>query len=258
MDNIKNIIFKDNIDEYNKLLEFHNRKKELLNLKELCNKTPYVIEFTGTPRTGKTTLINNIYDFFKKGGFDVKIIEEFTTSKKYKEEIYPLFKNNEKKYINFEIPKYVLNQLIEQINNNPDIIIVDRCLFDRLIWVDRLYKKEGINSIEYDEYKNIYLPNIKDKINIIIATYADAIVSLKRDYMANLSLEERRFLNEQNISEYNEALLNMKELSIKENINLSLFNTNDKTQREISFEVIDNILNDMKSFYLEKNKIKKR
>ena len=39
-------------------------------MKVLNNKFTYVIEFTGTPRTGKTTLINNLYDFFKKGKFN--------------------------------------------------------------------------------------------------------------------------------------------------------------------------------------------
>ena len=138
------------------------------------------------------------------------------------------------------------------MENNPDIIIVDRSLFDRLIWVDRLYLKEGMNKEEYEDYKTLYIPLIKEKINIIISTYTDSITALKRDYNANLSLEKRNFLNETNVDEYNKSLLNMKELSIKENINFNLFDTTEKTQREISFEVIDTILNDMKKEYLKR------
>lgn len=249
---LKNTIFKDNIDEYQKLLKYHYRKEEIFKLKSILNnKIPYVIEFTGTPRTGKTTLINNLYDFFMKKGFTVDVLEEFTTSKKYKNEIYPLLKDKSKNIINTEIPKYVLNQLEESIKNMKDIIIIDRSLFDRLIWIDRLYIKQGITKEEYYNFKEKYIPLIKEKINIVISTYTDSITSIKRDYHTNLSLEERRFLNELNINEFNKSLFNMQELSKKENINFHLYDTTNKNQREISFEIIDTILNDMKNNYLE-------
>lgn len=249
---IKNIIFKDNKEEYNKLLKYHYRKEEIFKLKSILEtKKTYVIEFTGTPRTGKTTLINNLYDFFKKKGFTIEVLEEFTTSKQYKKEIYPILKDKYKNVINTEIPKYVLKQLDDTIKNNPDIIIVDRSLFDRLIWVDRLYLKNGMTEEEYNNYKEIYIPLIKNKINIVLSTYTDSITSLKRDYNANLSLERRNFLNEDNINEYNKSLLNMKKLSKKEKINFHIFDTTNKNQREISFDIIETILNDMRKTYLK-------
>lgn len=248
---VKTIIFKDNIDEYNLLKNIHYRKEEVFKLKSvLSKKKPYVIEFTGTPRTGKTSLINNLKDFFKKKGFRVCIIEEFTTSLKYKTQIYPILKNKSKNVVNTEIPKYVLKDLDDAINSKYDVIIVDRSLFDRLIWVDRLFLKKGMSDEEYNEYKSIYIPLIKEKINIIVSLYTDSLTCLKRDYHANLSLENRTFLNEDNVNEYNKSLLNMEKLSIKENINFKMFDTTNKNQREISFEVIDSILSDMKKYYL--------
>ncbi len=248
---VKNIIFKDNIDEYNLLKNIHYRKEEVFKLKNvLSKKKPYVIEFTGTPRTGKTSLINNLKDFFKKKGFSVCIIEEFTTSLKYKTQIYPILKNKSKNVVNTEIPKYVLKDLNDAINSKYDIIIVDRSLFDRLIWVDRLFLKKGMSDEEYNEYKSTYIPLIKEKINIIVSLYTDSLTCLKRDYHANLSLENRTFLNEDNVNEYNKSLLNMEKLSIKENINFKMFDTTNKNQREISFEVIDSILSDMRKYYL--------
>ena len=247
---VKDVIFEDKFSEFKKLNKIHYQKEELYKLKKLLEVVPYVIEFTGTPRTGKTTLINNLYDFFKKGGFNVEVLEEFTTSKKYKKEIYPSLKDKYKNIINTEIPKYVLKQLEESINNKPDIILIDRSLFDGLIWVDRLYLKDGMSNEEYENYKNIYIPLIKEKIDIIIATYTDALTSLKRDYNANLSLEKRNFLNEDNVNEYNKSLLNMQSLSNLKNINFNLFDTTSKNQREISFEVVSSILKNMKDKYL--------
>lgn len=250
---IKNKIFEDKEKEYKDLIKIHYKKEEIFKLRNvLTNNTPYVIEFTGTPRTGKTTLINNLYDFFKKKGINTLVLEEFTTSQKYKKEIYPLLKDKYKNIVNTEIPKYVLKQLEEAIDKKVDIIMIDRSLFDRLIWVDRLVLKNGMSKEEYEDYKNTYIPLIKNKINIIISTYTDSLTALKRDYQAHLSLEKRNFLNEDNVNEYNKSLVNMKELAKKENINFYSFDTTNKNQREISFAVVNTILNDMRKEFVDR------
>ena len=70
-----------------------------------------LLNLLGTPRTGKTTLINNLKDFFKKGSYSVSIIEEFTTSDYYKNELYPSIKDLSKEEINKIIPEHVLKDL---------------------------------------------------------------------------------------------------------------------------------------------------
>ena len=56
------------------------------------------------------------------------------------------------------------------------------------------------------------------------------------------------------MDEYNKALINMEKLSKQEEINFKLFDTTSKNQREISFEIIDFILTDMKNNLLQKLK----
>ena len=246
---VKDKIFEGEEEYFNKLKNLNVRRHELEKLSKIAKMDTFVIEFTGTPRTGKTTLINNLYDFFKKGGFKVEVIEEFTTSKKYKREIYPLLKDKYKKIVNTEIPKYVLKELEDNLEKDFDIIIVDRCLFDRLIWVDRLYLKNGMTEDEYNDYKNLYIPIIEDKIDIIIGTYCDSITALRRDYLANLSLDERHFLNKNNIDEYNKSFKRMKKL----NKNVCLVDTS-CSQREVSLVVCDKIINKLRDKYLDKIK----
>ncbi len=244
---ISDKIFEGEEEYYNKLRNLYYRRRELEKLKRIEKMDTFVIEFTGTPRTGKTTLIHNLYDYFKKGGFKVEIIEEFTTSKRYKKEIYPLLKDKYKNIVNTEIPKYVLKELNENLEKDYDIIIVDRCLFDRLIWVDRLYLKNGMSEEEYNNYKEEYIPLINNKIDIIIGTYCDSITALKRDYFANLSLDERHFLNKTNVDEYNKSFKRMKKL----NKNVCFIDTNCDI-KDVSVKACDNILNKMRSKYLEK------
>lgn len=251
-DELERKIFEGREDEYNKLIRLHYRKQEIYKMISVLDKNkPYVIEFTGTPRTGKTTLMNNLYDFFKKGGFTTSTLEEFTTSQRYKKEIYPKLKDEYKSVINTEIPKYVLENLNIAIDKNNDIILIDRSLFDRMIWMDRLYNKNGVTEREYNDYIDKYTKIINDKIDIVIGLYTDSLTSLRRDYTANASLEKRTFLSEDNINEYNNSLMNMKKLSNKENINFYLFDTTDKSERDISFEVLDTILTDMRKKYIK-------
>ena len=247
-----NNIFNDSLNEYKTLKRLHFKKLEISKLRTFINNDPYVIEFTGTPRTGKTTLLNNLSDFFKKGDFNVDVVSEFTTSDIYKKTIKPTLKTEYKKAVMELIPENININLNKAIKSNPDIIIVDRCLFDRLIWVDRLFSKGKVTEEEYKEYMNKYLPLIKDNIDIVVDTYTDPITALKRDYLNNLSLEKRSFLNEDNVSEYNNALKNIEVLGEKESINLKKYDTTNITQRELSLRFCEDILDDMKVKLLKK------
>lgn len=250
---LKNVIFNGKQDYYEELIKLHNKKEELKKLKSLSkNIGPYVIEFTGTPRTGKTTLIDNLEDFFKKGDFSVDVLEEFTTSKKYKKEIFPTLKDQYKNVINEEIPKYVLEQLKESLSNPSDIIIIDRSLLDRLIWANRLYSKGGFTDAEYQNYEKTYIPLIKKYIDIIIGTYTDSLTSIKRDYAAHLALEDRSFLTEKNVKEYNTAFHNIESLSEENDINFNKVDTTNKSKEDVSIEVTNKILDDVRDTYIRR------
>ena len=100
-------------------------------------------------------------------------------------------------------------------------------------------------------WKEIRNKIIRNKINIIIGTYTDSLTALKRDYKANLSLEKRSFLSKKNVDEYNSALVNINKISKNNNINFNMYDTTTKSEREVSFEIIDTILSDMRWVYIE-------
>ena len=132
-----------------------------------------------------------------------------------------------------------------------DVILIDRSLFDRIIWVNRLYLKNGMKEDEYKDYLNTYIPLVNEKIDVVIALKTDAITALKRDYNANLSLEKRNFLNEDNVNEYNISLDNT--IKLFEN-KAYVFDTTDTSQRETSIEVAHKILDSYRSRALDQVK----
>ena len=96
--------------------------------------------------------------------------------------------------------------------NSGDIIIIDRSISDRMVWnMIRLLKNE-MSKEQYTNVKRQYMNDASELIDYLVILYANALTALKRDYNAHLSLENRSFLNEENINDYNGALSKSEEL----------------------------------------------
>jgi thymidylate kinase len=254
---LKNIIFNDNEEYYNELKKLNAMKMELQRLKKLCPlEKSFVIEFSGTPRTGKTTLINNLYDFFKKGKFKTSILEEFTTSKYFKEVFKQKYKDSNKLDSNLAIIEETVKQLQDEINTKKDIIIVDRSINDRQIWNYIRYKKNDMDTKMYNELQLKYKEISKELIDVLVITYADPITSLKRDYNSSLALEKRSFLNNENITEYNDSVKDLKELFENSVNSLILVDTSNINMNDLSIKVACEVMNVMRSKYIESFKKK--
>ena len=248
-------IFADEKDYYQKLKKIHAKKMEIRKIKTIVgNTTPFVIEFTGTPRTGKTSIINNLYDFFKKGGFKVKIVEEFTTSKYYKVDLNDELSKLSIGERNLKILEYVYKQLCEVLDEKLDVIIIDRSINDRQIWNYMRSVSGDIPKEKYEKVREKYKLISKDKIDFLGITYADAKISLKRDYMCNLALEDRSFLNLENITKYNNSLNNLQDLFKDSVDNYLLLDTSNITVNDSAINFANSILDAMKVKYLEEFK----
>ena len=254
---LKDTIFDDNIGYYENLKKLHAQKEELKKLKSLCAlQKPFVIEFGGTPRTGKTTTINNLYDFFKKGGFKITIIEEFTTSKYYKEVFKEKYKDVSSLNLHLAIIEEVTNQLEEAINSGYDIILIDRSINDRQIWNYRTFVKGNMPKEKYQKIKEKYSVISRKLIDFLVVTYATPLVSLKRDYNSSLALEKRNFLNFDNLVEYNDALKNLEELFKSSVEEYELLDTTSMNMSDVSVEIASKIMPVMRKKYIEEFKKK--
>ena len=249
---LQEIIFFENKGYYEKLKRLHAQKQELKRLKTICNLSkPFIIEFTGTPRTGKTTTINNLYDFFKKGSFDIAIIEEFTTSKYYKNEFKQKLKGLNQEEANLKILEEVRKQLEQAITTKKDIILIDRSINDRQIWNHRRYQNQDMTKEKYLETRDKYSKISKELIDFLVITYADALTSLKRDYNSSLALEERSFLNIKNIEEYNQSLKAVEDLLAKSVDNYCFIDTTNNNMNDVSLEVASKIMPAIRKRYIK-------
>lgn len=244
---LKDVIFKENEEYYESLKKLSAQKREIKKLYSVSKPLkPYVIEFVGTPRSGKTTTIYNLYDFFKKGGFDVSVIDEFTTSKYYKDVFKKEIKLLNRWDGNIAILEAVYNELLEETKKGKDIILIDRSINDRLIWNHRCFLRGDVNKEEYEKIKRKYVLKSKTLIDFLVITYADSLISLKRDYNAFLALEQRNFLNIDNINQYNQCLKELESDFSKSVNKLLMVDTTDIDIKDASLEIAFQIMGSMK------------
>ena len=100
-----------------------------------------VIEFAGVPKAGKTTTLNQAYAFLRRCGFRCEIVVERAS-------VCPI---RDKKHFNFNIwtSCTTLSQLLEKTQNpprldDPDILFLDRGIFDAICWLELLERLERI------------------------------------------------------------------------------------------------------------------
>ena len=249
---LRDIIFIDNKNYYTKLKQLHAMKIELQRLKSLCSlPKPFVIEFSGTPRTGKTTTINNLYDFFKKGGFKVEIVEEFTTSKYYKENLKEKFDQMNLGDRDIAIIDEIYKQLQKSLESDKDIILIDRSINDRQIWNYRRYVRGEMPEEQYLNARDKYKAISKELIDFLFVTYTDPLISLKRDYVSSLALEKRNFLNQENIEEYNNCLNALHGLFSESVDSTLLLDTSNIELNDVSIEATSQILPAMRKRYIK-------
>lgn len=102
---------------------------------------------------------------------------------------------------------------------------------------------EDINQ----EYNKI----AKELIDFLVIIYTDAVTSLKRDYNNSLALEQRNFLNEENINEYNTSLKQLEE-TFKNNIKDTLIiDKTTKNQKDTQVETAQKIMKSMRKEYIK-------
>lgn len=248
----RDTIFVDNQDYYAKLKQLHAQKIELQRLKSLVSlHKPFVIEFSGTPRTGKTTTINNLYDFFKKGGFDVSLIEEFTTSETYKEKFKSKLDQMSLGDSNIAIIEEVYRQLQNAISSGKEIILIDRSINDRQMWNYRRFIRGDMPEEQYLAARDKFSAISKELIDFLVITYANPLISLKRDYLSSLALEPRRFLNVDNIEEYNNSLNALQGLFSESVDSMVFLDTSDMSMNDVSIGVTSQILPVMRKRYIK-------
>jgi hypothetical protein len=99
--------------------------------RKVLARRPIVIEFSGTPKSGKSSCISSLDIFLRRNNFNTKVLTERASVCPIENKFDPLF--------NVWNGCAGINQLSEIVSNRPrdyDVIIMDRGFYDSLCWFD--------------------------------------------------------------------------------------------------------------------------
>src|SRR5882762_953575 len=91
------------------------------------SKRAFVIEFAGTPKSGKSTTVEAIRHFLSRHGFRVHVLSERAA-------LCPIPMKGHL-FFNTWCASSMLAELLANVETETDIIIIDRGLFDALVWL---------------------------------------------------------------------------------------------------------------------------
>lgn len=246
----------DNQNRSARIKELENLAIEILDFKaERKLRRPLLIEFCGSPKSGKSTTITSLNQFLKRNGFSTTVLTERAS-------VCPI-SNKKDPFFNIWTLTSAIAEIIEHLDkNDTDIIIADRAIFDALCWFEWLNKNDSIESpyLNEENYKSllsfIKMDLLKDYIDIIYVFKVEPKISIEREYSSLLTDKRGSIMQEPVLKSFSNAVENV----IKEQRNdfrkVITIDTgtkeNNKSPNIVSYNVTKSILETLRMLLIEK------
>lgn len=161
------------------LAELRARAHELLQaLDANPRQRPLFVEFSGTPKSGKSTCIDIVAHFFRRTGFRILAPSEGASKRT------PYYLKKDLPAFNAWSMGYALNYVLEGLYHSDkyQIVILDRGLFDALVWFELLANKGDITQEERTIIQDfILIQKWRSVIDLVFLFSADPDTSLDRE-----------------------------------------------------------------------------
>lgn len=241
---------KTQMDERKQIItELQKLAEEVRNLKsEHRQKRPIVIEFSGSPKAGKTSCINSLELFLKRNGFTVQIVQERASVCPVSDKQSPMF--------NLWTACMSLAGLIgtlENKKNQVDVLILDRGIFDALCWFEWLVSISKMEEEQRKKTEQFLLANeLVSCIDIVFAFSVQPNISIEREYATLLTDKLGTIMNAKVLGEYLTAMEHTYSTKSKYFHKVFKIDTSCKNQDEVGKEVTEATLNTLKYLLMER------
>ena len=171
-------------------------------LRDQPRDRPVFVEFSGSPKSGKSTCIDIVGHFFRRQGFRILAPTEGASKRT------PYYLKENLVAFNTWSASYALNHIFDGLYSADryDISILDRGLFDALVWFELLSTKGDITEEVAEKIHNFLL--IEDWRAVIDAVFlfqADPDTSMDRENKDKLVEDTGRAMNPDFLADLNEA-----------------------------------------------------
>ena len=162
-------------------------------------KRPLIIEFSGSPKAGKTRSIAGLELFLKRNGIRVEVYTERAS-------VSPI---KSKGHLNFNVwvSCASLEGMLEALYKDIDVFILDRGLFDALVWNEWLYMTGKVTFEEARQVEDFFkMKRWLDLIDLIFVVRCDPKVSIEREYADQLTSKRGTIMAENTLQQFLQAI----------------------------------------------------
>ena len=219
-------------------------KESAAQVKEFIGKyrkrRPIVIEFSGVPKSGKTTSINSLMQFLKRNDFKVKVLQESASVCPVNDKHSPMF--------NLWTACDSITTLVgvlESDRTKYDVIIIDRGIFDSLCWFEWLLMNDKIeNTMKEVMDTFLTMEELTSYIDIVFVYEVTPEKSIEREYATLLTDILGSIMNKEVLSEYLKAVDSTIENARKKKLfrKIEVIDTSNKTQDDVGKKVTKMVL----------------
>jgi len=241
-----------------KIEELEKLAKSVLEVKaSSIPRRPIVIEFCGSPKSGKSSCISSLDLFLRRNKFRTKVLTERASVCPVKDKYDPSF--------NIWTACTAIAELSEILSNNAkdfDVIILDRGVFDALCWFNWLKNRNSLDEADFNGLETFLLINKwRKSIDLIYVFTVTPEESLVREYANLLTNKAGSIMRKDVLKSYRDSVLNtVKDYSEKyqkieqcDTTNISIENVNYKVTKNTLEILRDNLVE--KIGYFEREKI---
>ncbi len=138
-----------------------------------------MIEFSGTPDAGKTTLLNSLNDILNKNGYNTVFLGEASGKTLPPHNLRGSLGYNE------WVGQNACEGMLDTLQQNPDILLVDRGLLDFRFWN---YFYENTGKATHEEVKALQAKEPFNDIRLVPDLFVAVTVSVEEALKRNPSL----------------------------------------------------------------------
>jgi thymidylate kinase len=188
------------MEDVNKLRERAKNLRETII--EQASDRPTFIEFSGSPKSGKSTCIDIVAHFFRRLNFRVLAPTEGASKRT------PYYLKDDLVAFNTWSACYALAHVLEGLYHSDEyhIAILDRGLFDVLVWFELLAINGMITREECERvHQFLLIEKWRSVIDMIFFFKADPSTSMERENRDKLIFDPGRAMNSPFLQALNEA-----------------------------------------------------
>jgi predicted NUDIX family phosphoesterase len=228
-------------DDLEKLVtQLEGQAEHVRSLLALASRA-FVIEFAGTPKSGKTTAVEAIRHFLSRQGFRVYVLTERAA-------ICPIPMKGHL-FFNTWCASSMLAELLANVETPTDVLIVDRGIFDALVWLTLQEKRGELNATEARTIESfLLLPRWRDVIDLVVVMSVSAEDSLKRELDQRITQKMGSIMNPEVLG----ALVSSVDEAAKRYQSrfrsLLRLDTTGKKPRESNVELASQVLNRLEAY----------